>query len=173
MNIELKLAEGVNLPEYKTEGSSGADITANSIKKVYMNNVESSEDITQKLKNIFEAHNHVIIRPNERILFGTGLTITNIYPNNIELQVRPRSGLSLKKGLIVVNSPGTIDNDYRGEIGVIIMNVSRKLIKVEKGERIAQLVVAEIPKGRFYEDTKNSFNKTQRGDGGFGSTGEK
>ncbi len=130
------------LPEYKTKHSAGMDLQA---------------VLTEPLR----------LAPLERALVKTGLYIA--LPEGTEAQVRPRSGLALKKGLSVLNSPGTIDADYRGEIGVILVNLSNEDAIVEPGERIAQLVIANYLQVEWEET--DDLDKTERGAGGFGSTG--
>jgi dUTP pyrophosphatase len=131
------------LPEAKTDQSAGVDLQA---------------VLDQPLR----------LKPLERNLVKTGIYLA--LPKGYEAQVRPRSGLALKKGLSVLNSPGTVDADYRGEIGVILVNLSNQTVQIEPGERIAQLVVArhETIQWRLVEDLEN----TSRGSGGFGSTGK-
>ena len=109
----------------------------------------------------------VILKPLERIIVKTGLFIE--LPVGFEAQVRPRSGLAAKHGLTVLNSPGTVDADYRGEIGVILVNLSNTDFKIENGERIAQLVIAKHERAQWVE--VQELNETSRGEGGFGSTG--
>ncbi|MEQ8323662.1 MAG: dUTP diphosphatase [Vicingaceae bacterium] len=109
------------------------------------------------------------LNPLERALVKTGLFIE--LPPGFEAQIRPRSGLSLKKGLSVLNSPGTIDADYRGEIGVILVNLSNDVVTIEDGERIAQMVVSRHEQITWVES--HELEKTERGAGGFGSTGGK
>ncbi|MCG8577532.1 MAG: dUTP diphosphatase [Flavobacteriales bacterium] len=130
------------LPKYETEMSAGLDLRAN-----------LDESIT--------------LKPLERALIKTGLFIA--LPKGYEAQVRPRSGLAYKKGITVLNAPGTIDADYRGEIGVILVNLSNEDFVVEDGERIAQMVVAQYEQAEFKETTE--LSETERGAGGFGSTG--
>jgi len=113
--------------------------------------------------------NPVTIKPLERLLIKTGLQIE--LQKGYEAQVRPRSGLSLKKGITVLNSPGTIDADYRGEIGVILINLSNENFDVLSGDRIAQLVISKHE--RIEWELSKSIDKTKRGDKGFGSTGSK
>ena len=132
------------LPQYETDLSAGMDIRAN-----------INESIT--------------LKPLERKLIKTGLFIA--LEKGVEAQVRPRSGLALKKGITVLNSPGTIDADYRGEIGVILVNLSNDDFIVEDGERVAQLVIARHEQGKW--DEVSVLNNTERGAGGFGSTGVK
>lgn len=130
------------LPKYETEASAGMDLRAN---------------ITEP----------IVLKPLDRILVKTGLFIE--LPIGYEAQVRPRSGLAIKKGITVLNSPGTIDADYRGEIGVILINLSNEDFVIENGERIAQLVIAKYEQVELIE--VNELTETSRGAGGFGSTG--
>lgn len=143
--IQVKIINQSNnpLPAYQTILSAGMDIQA------YI-----SEPIT--------------IKPLERVLVKTGLFIE--LPQGYEAQIRPRSGLALKKGITVLNSPGTIDADYRGEIGVILINFSQENFVIESGERIAQMVIAQHETIQWKSVT--SLSTTQRGEGGFGSTGK-
>ena len=133
-----------SLPNYSTIASAGMDIRA----------------------NIDQAF---IIKPLERTIIKTGLFIE--IPVGYEAQIRPRSGLAFKKGITVLNSPGTIDADYRGEIGVILVNLSSDEFIIEDGERIAQMVIAKHEKVSWKE--VEDLDKTERGVGGFGSTGVK
>ena len=137
-----KLHSDVNLPAYETSGSSGMDLQA------YI-----SEEI--------------ILKPGERKLIPTGLSVA--IPENLEIQIRPRSGLAYKKGISVVNTPGTIDSDYRGEIKVLLINLGKEDFVIKKFERIAQMVVCPITKVVLSET--NDLQDTIRGEGGFGSTG--
>jgi dUTP pyrophosphatase len=109
----------------------------------------------------------LVLEPGERALVPTGFAIA--VPEGHEAQVRPRSGLALRHGLVLPNAPGTIDSDYRGELSVIVMNAGRERITLHRGERIAQLVVAPVANARFVE--VESLDATARGDGGFGHTG--
>lgn len=111
----------------------------------------------------------ITLRPLERKMIGTGLKIA--LPEGYEAQVRPRSGLAAKHGITVLNAPGTIDADYRGEIGVILVNLSNKSVEINPGERIAQLVIARYTQVDWRMVT--SLDTTDRGEGGFGSTGKK
>lgn len=131
-------------PKYATIGSAGVDLRAN---------LEGS----------------LLLRPMQRALIPTGLYIE--IPMCYEAQIRPRSGLSIKKGLTVINAPGTIDSDYRGEIGVPIINLSTEEVVIEPGERIAQMVIAPYDRVEFVE--VEELSETERGAGGFGSTGTK
>jgi len=137
-----KLHSDVNLPAYETSGSSGMDLQA-----------FISEEI--------------ILKPGERKLIPTGLSVA--IPENLEIQIRPRSGLAYKKGISVVNTPGTIDSDYRGEIKVLLINLGKEDFIIKKFERIAQMVVCPITKVVLSET--NDLPDTIRGEGGFGSTG--
>lgn len=132
------------LPQYATEQSAGMDLRAN-----------LSEPVT--------------LRPLERRLIPTGLHIA--LPAGYEAQVRPRSGLALKKGVTVLNAPGTIDADYRGEIGVILVNLSDTDFVIEDGERIAQMVVARYEQVEW--EAVETLSETERGEGGFGHSGRK
>ena len=132
------------LPQYATEQSAGMDLRAN-----------------------LDAP--VTLKPLERRLIPTGLHIA--LPAGYEAQVRPRSGLALKKGITVLNTPGTIDADYRGEIGVVLINLSQDEFVVEDGERIAQMVIARHEQSDFEE--VEMLDETERGEGGYGHTGVK
>ena len=144
IKIKVKLLEHFkgSLPEYKTEGASGFDIKAC-----------LSEDFN--------------LGPGERGLIPTGLSFE--IPAGFELQCRPRSGLALKQGLTVLNAPGTIDSDYRGEIKVIILNTSKENIRIKDQDRIAQLVLSPVFRAEFIKQEK--LSESERGGGGFGSTG--
>jgi dUTP pyrophosphatase len=131
------------LPNYQTDNSAGVDLQAN-----------INEEIT--------------LLPLQRVLVPTGIKIA--LPIGFEAQVRPRSGLALKNGITVLNSPGTIDADYRGEIGVILVNLSNENFVIKDGERIAQLVITKYEKVRLQE--VEVLDETARGAGGFGSTGK-
>ena len=139
-----KLSKEVNLPKYETNGSSGLDLAAFIDK-----NIE--------------------IRPGKSEIIPTGLAVA--IPKNFEIQIRPRSGLAAKNQISVLNTPGTIDSDYRGEIKVILINHSDKNFTVVKGLRIAQMVLCPVVKAKFKE--VDSLEDTKRGTGGFGSTGVK
>ena len=132
-----------DLPKYQTEGSVGMDLSA-------------------------FIENDILIKPNERELIPTGIAVS--LPQNIEGQVRPRSGLSLKYGITVLNSPGTIDSDYRGEIKVILINHGNEDFLIKNNDRIAQLVFNEVVKVSFKE--VKDLDQTSRDQKGFGSTGK-
>jgi len=146
MNMQVKVINQSKhpLPNYETEASAGMDVRAN-----------LTEPIT--------------LKPLERALIKTGLYME--LPVGFECQVRPRSGLALKKGITVLNSPGTIDADYRGEVGVVLINLSSEEFIVEDGERIAQLVFAKVEQAKWEQTAL--LTETERGVGGFGSTGVK
>ena len=139
-----RLSKKVSLPRYETEGSSGMDLAAN---------VEEPIDIN----------------PGKTSIIPTGISLS--IPKNYELQIRPRSGLAAKNQISVLNTPGTIDADYRGEIKVILINLGKKIFRVEKGARIAQMVLCPVIKVKFKE--VDSLEITNRGSDGFGSTGIK
>lgn len=144
MQINIINKSNHELPNYETLASAGMDLRA------YITGP-------------------IILKPLERQIIKTGLFIE--LPIGFEAQVRPRSGLAAKKGITVLNAPGTIDADYRGEIGVILVNLSNESFTVENGERIAQLVIAKHERAAWQEVTK--LSTTKRGEGGFGSTGTK
>lgn len=144
MTIKIINKSNHALPNYETIASAGMDLRA----------------------NLSEAR---VLKPLERSIVGTGLFIE--LPIGYEAQVRPRSGLAAKKGITVLNTPGTIDADYRGEIGVILVNLSNEDFTIENGERIAQLVISKHERAEWVE--VNELSETSRGAGGFGSTGIK
>ena len=144
MKIKIINKSNHELPHYETIASAGMDLRA----------------------NISESR---VLKPLERSIVGTGLFIE--LPVGIEAQVRPRSGLAAKKGITVLNAPGTIDADYRGEIGVILVNLSNEDFTIQNGERIAQLVIAKHERAEWVE--AQELSETSRGEGGFGSTGTK
>ena len=139
-----KLSNTVSIPKYETAGSSGMDIAAH-------------------------IENNIIINPGEKALVSTGLSVA--IPKGYEIQIRPRSGLAAKKSITVLNTPGTIDADYRGEIKVILINHSKEKFIIENGDRIAQMVVCPVIQAELEEVTE--LSNTERGSGGFGSTGTK
>lgn len=142
LDIEIICENEEYLPVYASEGAAGADARAN-----------INED--------------VVIAPGESRLIPTGLRVA--IPEGYEIQVRPRSGLALKNQIAVLNSPGTIDSDYRGEIGIILINHGKRDFVVQPGMRIAQLVLAQVIQARFL--VQEELASTKRGDGGFGHTG--
>jgi dUTP pyrophosphatase len=144
MQVKIINKSAHKLPHYETEASAGMDLRA----------------------NISEA---VTLKPLERTIVKTGLFIE--LPVGYEAQVRPRSGLAAKKGITVLNAPGTIDADYRGEIGVILVNLSNEEFTIENGERVAQMVIAKHEHISWEE--VETLEETTRGAGGFGSTGNK
>ncbi|MCG8492545.1 MAG: dUTP diphosphatase [Sneathiellales bacterium] len=138
----LPHGEGLPLPSYETADSAGMDLRA-----------AVAEAIT--------------IEPGKRALVPTGLKMA--LPRGYEAQIRPRSGLALKKGITLPNTPGTIDADYRGELGIILMNLGEEPFVIERGDRIAQMVVAPVTVATWVE--VDDLDETERGEGGFGSTG--
>ena len=167
--VKFKVQEGVELPKYESNLAAGFDVTAQSIVKAFKGDTEVTGDKLDKIKQGFIERGYIKIRPFERIMFDTGLTVADM-SENIELQVRSRSGVSLKRGLFVANQPGTIDPDYRGVVGVIIYNSTPFLNKVEKGERIAQIVASEFV--RVDISSTDEISTTNGGSDGFGSTGK-
>lgn len=142
MNVQIVNKSGNPLPRYATENSAGMDLNAN-------------------LKDT------IVLKPLERELISTGIYIA--IPKGYEAQVRPRSGLAVKKGISVLNSPGTIDADYRGEVKVVLVNLSNEDVEIQDGERIAQMIIAKHESIKW--DEVDVLEETERGDGGFGSTG--
>jgi len=144
MTIKIINKSQHELPNYETLASAGMDLRA----------------------NILQA---ITLQPLERAIVKTGLFIE--LPIGFEAQVRPRSGLAAKNGIAVLNAPGTIDADYRGEIGVILVNLSNTAFTIENGERIAQMIIAKHERAEW--DLVTELSETERGEGGFGSTGVK
>jgi dUTP pyrophosphatase len=138
--MRISLSPDATLPSYKTDGSAGLDLSC-------------SEDFS--------------LDPMERKLVGTGIRIA--VPPGFEAQVRPRSGLAIKHGITMVNTPGTIDSDYRGEVKLILLNLGKEAVSFTKGERVAQLVIC--PVARVELEVVQNLDETERGEGGFGSTG--
>ncbi|WP_270727851.1 dUTP diphosphatase [Shimia sp. Alg240-R146] len=148
--IKLRWLDGadqtVGLPSYETAGSAGADVRANF--------PETQRD-------------GITLAPGERALVSTGLSLE--IPAGYEVQMRPRSGLALKHGITLPNSPGTIDSDYRGPLGVIVLNAGQEPFEIDHGMRIAQMVVAPVLTAKF--EMHQDLSASERGSGGFGSTG--
>ncbi len=142
MNVKIINHSKNDLPSYATEGSAGMDLRAN-----------LEQDVT--------------LQPMQRAMIPTGLILE--LPQGVEAQVRPRSGLSLKRGLTVVNAPGTIDSDYRGYVGILLINLSKEPQIIRHGDRVAQMVIARHE--RVVWESAEAVSETDRGDGGFGSTG--
>ena len=140
--IEIRLEEGARIPTYQTSGSSGADLYA-------------------------RLRESVALEPGQRCTIGTG--VYPGIPEGLEVQIRSRSGLARKMGVVVLNSPGTIDSDYRGEIQVVLINHGEAAISIHHGDRVAQMVVAPVLRGSFR--VTEALSSTERGDGGFGHTG--
>lgn len=143
IQVKVVREEGVALPKYETEGSAGLDVRAN-IKEP------------------------IVLKSLERVLIPTGLKVA--IPEGYEIQVRPRSGLAIKHGITMLNSPGTVDSDYRGELKVIAVNLSNESYTIEPNERIAQLVLNKVEQIDFIEVAE--LDETERGEGGFGHTGK-
>lgn len=144
MQVKIINTSGHALPNYETLGAAGMDLRANLVEEV-------------------------VLKPLQRAIIPTGLYIE--LPLGYEAQVRPRSGMAAKFGITVLNSPGTIDADYRGEIGVILVNLSDEVRTIQNGDRVAQLVVAKHERVEWQEVSE--LQTSQRGTGGFGSTGKK
>lgn len=144
VTYEDEADRAVALPSYETDGAAGADVRAN-----------------------FVDRGSVTLHPGGRSLVPTGLRIE--IPNGYEVQIRPRSGLALKHGITLPNAPGTIDSDYRGPLGVIMMNAGDAPFVIGHGDRIAQMVLAPVVQAQF--DVVEGLDDTARGSGGFGSTG--
>ncbi|MGL6098904.1 MAG: dUTP diphosphatase [Fusobacteriaceae bacterium] len=142
LDVEIILAEGVELPKYETELSAGVDVRANIVEPI-------------------------VLKPGQRVLVPTGIKLAA--PAGYEVQVRPRSGLAYKNGITVLNTPGCVDADYRGDIGVILINLSQEDFVIQPKERIAQIMLNEIPQMNF--KIVSTLSSTERGEGGFGSTG--
>ena len=141
--VKIILQEGAAVPSFESRGAAGADVRA------------------------CLPDGPVVIKSGEAKLIPTGIAVE--IPEGFEIQVRPRSGLALKKGITVLNTPGTIDSDYRGQVGVVLINHSKNDFTVNHGERIAQLVFAKVESVRY--EVVNSLSETERGSGGYGSTG--
>ncbi|MBI1651310.1 dUTP diphosphatase [Hyphomicrobium sulfonivorans] len=143
--VQLAHGQGLPLPAYQTSGAAGMDLLA-----------------------AIDVAHPITLAPGARALVPTGLTIE--LPQGYEAQVRPRSGLALKNGVTVLNSPGTVDSDYRGEVGVILANLGQAPFDIRRGDRIAQMVIAAVLQATLVE--VKTISNTARGDGGFGSTGK-
>lgn len=144
MTIKIKAEKGAQLPSYQTPGAAGADIRA------FLNT-------------------DIVLKSGERTLVPTGLYFE--IPEGYEVQIRPRSGLAVKNGITLLNTPGTIDSDYRGEIKIIMINLGTEDFVIKNGDRIAQMVVCPVIQAVF--ETTEDLSVTERGDGGFGHTGVK
>lgn len=143
VKVQVLISEGVTLPKYETFGSAGMDVRANISEPIVLGSLE-------------------------RVLVPTGIKMA--IPEGYEVQVRPRSGLALKHGISMANTPGTIDSDYRGEIGVILINLSKEEYIIQPQERIGQLVLNKVAQMDF--EVVESLDETERGAGGFGHTGK-
>lgn len=143
IKVGITVENNVEIPKYMTEGSAGIDVSANIEKEI-------------ELKSL------------ERYLVPTGIKLE--IPEGFEIQVRPRSGLAYKHGITVLNTPGTIDSDYRGEIKVLLINLSNETYKIQPNERIGQLILNKVYRLNF--EVKDELSETKRGEGGFGHTGK-
>ena len=143
IKVGITVEGNVEIPRYMTEGSAGIDVSANIEKEVEL-------------------------KPLERYLVPTGIKLE--IPQGFEIQVRPRSGLAFKHGITVLNTPGTIDSDYRGEVKVLLINLSNETYKIQPNERIGQLILSKVYKLDF--EAKAGLSETKRGEGGFGHTGK-
>ena len=143
IKVGITVENNVEIPKYMTEGAAGIDVSANIEKEIEL-------------------------KPLERYLVPTGIKLE--IPEGFEVQVRPRSGLAFKHGITVLNTPGTIDSDYRGEIKVLLINLSNEIYKIQPNERIGQLILGKVYKLDF--EIKDGLSETKRGDGGFGHTGK-
>ena len=143
IKVGITAENNVEIPKYMTEGAAGIDVSANIEKEIEL-------------------------KPLERYLVPTGIKLE--IPEGFEVQVRPRSGLAFKHGITVLNTPGTIDSDYRGEVKVLLINLSNEIYKIQPNERIGQLILGKVYKLDF--DVKDGLSETKRGDGGFGHTGK-
>lgn len=155
MQINCTIENEEYLPKYESVCASGMDLKA--WKFSYYQCPKDTHEIPEY---------GILLRPMERVLIKTGLHIE--LPPDTEAQIRPRSGLALKHGISIVNTPGTIDEDYRGDIGVILINLSTEPFTIKKGDRIAQIVFQKVEK--FNLNIVNQLSETIRGEGGFGST---
>ena len=143
IKVGITAENNVKIPKYMTEGSAGIDVSAN---------IETE----------------IELKPLERYLVPTGIKLE--IPEGFEVQVRPRSGLAFKHGITVLNTPGTIDSDYRGEIKVLLINLSNEVYKIQPNERIGQLILGKVYRLDF--EVKEDLSETKRGEGGFGHTGK-
>ena len=143
IKVGITAENNVEIPRYMTEGSAGIDVSAN---------IETE----------------IELKPLERYLVPTGIKLE--IPEGFEVQVRPRSGLAFKHGITVLNTPGTIDSDYRGEIKVLLINLSNEAYKIQPNERIGQLILSKVYRLDF--EVKDGLSETKRGEGGFGHTGK-
>ena len=172
--MEIKVFNESNneLPKYETADSAGLDVRAD------LSHIETIADIKiygpgQIIPaNSVNVVKMIALEPGSRALISTGLYVE--LPSGYEIQVRPRSGLALKEGITVLNTPGTIDADYRGNIGVVLINHGLKTVYIEDGERIGQLVLNKVERIDWKEvHSKDGLGSTERGEGGFNSTGKK
>ena len=160
---KLNLGKYLAVPQYATEGSAGFDLMIDNFKKYYLGRDNKEVSFLREIRE-----DYIYLHPGDRLLVGCGFSIA--VPKGYMMDVRTRSGMALKQGLVVANSPGTIDEDYRGEVGVILINQSGIEIKLNIGDKIAQGVIIKYEKAEF--EMVDDLDETDRGEGGFGSTGK-
>jgi dUTP pyrophosphatase len=160
VQVKVKKSEGAIIPQYQSADAAGLDLHANLMLEPML--VENAT-----FRKNGDALNSVILYPNGRALIKTGLQVE--IPKGLEMQIRPRSGLALKAGITLINSPGTIDSDYRGDVGIIVHNTSVQPFEIKHGDRIAQAVLSPVIQIEWEED---ELSNTDRGEGGFGHTGK-
>jgi len=168
ITVKLKLKEGVELPKYQTPGSGAVDLVFHDVVKLYTRNNYEMTNVDETFKGFKSGGvNYICIRPGERALIDTGLTLADI-EEGYKLDLTIRSGQALKNGLSLSNSKGLVDNDYRDMIGLILTNTTNALVRINKGDRIAQMEVVKYNQTKFeaVEEVKVTERK-----GGFGSTG--
>ena len=169
MNLKVKKRfPDAKLPFRANPTDSGADVFAHSVVKIFKQRLTGENEDVRKNPKI-DANGSIVLERGDRVLIDTGLAVT--YGAGHEIQVRPRSGLALKQGLTVLNTPGTIDESFRGMLGVILINNSQSRQTLTIGERIAQIVVSPVVPCEIEEVIE--LDDTERGEGGFGSTGKK
>lgn len=157
--VKIKLDSlDIRLPKYETQGSSGMDIRA--YRYALPSDLGTTLEFTEK---------GLVLPPHERVLIKTGIKVE--IPKDMEIQIRPRSGLALKHGITLANTPATIDEDYRGDLGLILLNTSNHPFTIKKGDRLGQLVLATVNKIEW-EIVDENLSDTKRGQGGFGHTGK-
>lgn len=167
VKVQIEKREDLILPAYESDHASGMDVRVNfsgMTKEEIDKKIIGNSRVTERDGKIA-----ILLRSGDRYLFPTGIKVA--IPEGYEIQVRPRSGQALKHGVTVLNTPGTVDADYRGEIGIIAINLSKTGTIIEDGERIAQIVLCPVSKIKWEEVVK--LSTTKRGEGGFNSTGKK
>lgn len=169
MRVKVKTtSSNVVLPKYQREGDVGMDLRVDNFKKIFSSVKMSNGQFAEAEDNLDPNTEKTVLNPGSRILIGTGLKVE--IPSGYEIQIRPRSGLAIKNGITVVNSPGTIDSNYRGEIGVCLINHGFIPFTINKGERIAQAVLNKIELIDW--NIRETLTETTRGAEGFGSSGK-